>query len=149
MNKTTFLTVLVFLLIAINSVSLYFLYKKSGYRDRRPNPSMFYKKLELDAQQEVQFEELRKAHFQKRDSLRNSEMQLRKIMADMINNGVKDSTKVDSITNLLAANRKQYETNFFYHFQQMRTLLKPEQHAKFSEVLESILKRQGSPSIKK
>ncbi|MBS4065913.1 MAG: periplasmic heavy metal sensor [Chitinophagaceae bacterium] len=145
MNRATFLTALVLLLIAVNSVTLYLLFKKDGSRDRRPTPAMFFKKLGLDQQQEQQFEELRKSHFQKRDSLRGEDMRLRKAMADMITNGVKDSAAIDSITNLLAANRKQFETNFYYHFQQMHSLLRPEQQQKLGEVLESILKRQGPP----
>lgn len=146
MNRATLLTALVLLLIAVNSVTLYLLFKKHDSRDRRPSPAMFFKKLGLDQQQEQQFEELRKSHFHKRDSLRAEDMRLRKVMADMIINVVKDSAAIDSITNLLAANRKQYETNFYYHFQQMHSLLRPEQQQKLGEVLEAILKRQGPPS---
>ncbi|HEX4957399.1 MAG TPA: periplasmic heavy metal sensor [Lacibacter sp.] len=145
MNRTTILTLLVFLLIAVNSVTLFLLFKKSDAHERRPNPGMFFKKLGLDEQQEQQFEELRKAHFRKRDSLRNEDMRLRKAMAGMINNNIQDSAAVDSMTHLLAANRKQFETNFYYHFHQMRSLLRPEQQQKFGEVLEAILKRQGPP----
>lgn len=149
MNKTTFLTALVLLLIAVNSVTVYFLVKKGSSREHKPNPAMFYKKLGLDAEQEKQFEELRKAHFQKRDALRTEDMRLRKSMADMITNGVTDSLAIDSITDLLAANRKQFETNFYHHFQQMHSLLRPEQQQKMGEVLEAILKRQGPPQGKK
>jgi periplasmic protein CpxP/Spy len=149
MNKSGFLTGLIVLLIAVNCVTLYLLFKKDRSKGGRPNPAMMYKKLGLDAEQEKQFEALRRIHFQKRDSLRNEDLRLRKAMAGMITSGIKDSTSIDSITNLLAANRKEFETNFYDHFQQLRSLLRPEQQQKMNEVLETILKRQGPPSGKK
>ncbi len=148
MNKTTFLTALVLLLIGVNGVTLYLLFKKNRGRERRPNPAMFYKKLGLDEQQEQQFEVLRKVHFQTRDSLKYEELRLHKVMSDMIMTGVKDSSAIDSITTLLSANRKQFETGFYYHFQKMHSLLKPDQQQKLGEVLDWIIKRQGPPDKK-
>jgi Spy/CpxP family protein refolding chaperone len=145
MNKLGILTGLILLLIAVNSITLYLLFKKDRYRGDRPNPAMAFKKLGLNTEQEKQFEALRHIHFQKRDSLRNEDIRLRKAMAGMITSGVRDSASIDSITNLLAANRKQFEFNFYSHFQQLHTLLRPDQQQKMREVLEVILKRQGPP----
>jgi Spy/CpxP family protein refolding chaperone len=145
MNKAGLLTGLLLLLVAVNSVTLYLLFKKDRSRGDRPNAAMAFKKLGLDAEQEKQFEALRHIHFQKRDSLRNEDMRLRKAMAGMITSGIKDSASIDSITNLMAANRKQFELNFYKHFQQLHSLLRPDQQQKLGEVLETIMKRQGPP----
>jgi periplasmic protein CpxP/Spy len=147
MNRVTLLTTLVLLLIGVNAVTLFFLLKKREQKDHRPNASMIFKKLDLNAEQEQQFETLRHHHFQKRDSLRNEDIRLRKVMAAMITGGIKDSLKIDSITTLLAANRKQFEVNFYNHFQKLNSLLRPEQQQKFGEVLEMIIKRQSPPAM--
>lgn len=147
MNRVTLLTILVIVLLIVNGITLYFQFHKPKRGDQRPpgNPGMLFKKLNLDAQQEEQFEQMRKAHFQKRDSLRMEDMRLRKAMTEMITAGVTDVSKIDSITNLLAANRKQFETNFYNHFQQLYSILRPEQKKEFGTVLEALIKRQNPP----
>lgn len=143
MNRTTLLTLLVVLLMAVNAVTLYLLLQKEQRRDRRFNPSQLFEKLQLDTKQEEQFEALRKTHFQKRDSLRNEEIRLRKSMAKMLTNGITDSLQIDSITRQLAVNRRAFDLNFYNHFLQLRSLLRPEQQLHFGEVMEMILRRMG------
>ncbi|MBX9784821.1 MAG: periplasmic heavy metal sensor [Chitinophagaceae bacterium] len=147
MNRVTLLTILVVLLFIINSITLYFQFQKPKGRRQPPpdNPGMIFKKLNLDAQQEQQFKEMRKTHFQRRDSLKAEDMRLRKSMTEMIAAGVTDEQQIDSITNLLAANRKQFETNFYHHFQQLYSILRPEQKKDFGAVLDELLKRQKPP----
>lgn len=146
MSRVTILTILVLLLIAVNGVTLFFLLRKKDNRGGRPSPALFFKKLNLDPQQEQQFETLRKNHFQIRDSLRNEEQRLRKSMTDMITSGTKNSARIDSITGSIAVIRKQFELNFYNHFQQLHSLLRPDQQQKFGEVVEMIMKRQGPPA---
>jgi Spy/CpxP family protein refolding chaperone len=147
MNKVTLLTILVIVLLIVNGITLYFQFQKPKRNRQGPpgNPVMLFKKLNLDEQQEQQFEQMRKAHFQKRDSLRSEDMRLRKAMADMITTGVNDTSKIDSITNLLALNRKQFETGFYNHFQKLYSILRPEQKKEFGTVLEELIKRQSPP----
>lgn len=145
MNRVTLLTILVIVLLVINGITLYFQFQKPRRNEQRPpgGPGMLFKKLNLDEKQEQQFEQMRKAHFKKRDSLRNEDMRLRKSMTEMITAGVTDDSKIDSITNLLAANRKQFETNFYNHFQELYSILRPEQKKDFGTVLEELIKRQS------
>ena len=131
--------------MAVNAVTLYLLFQKDARRERRFNPSQLFEKLQLDAKQEEQFEALRKTHFQKRDSLRNEEMRLRKAMSAMITNGVTDSLQIDSITRQLAVNRRAFDLNFYNHFLQLRSVLRPEQQSHFGEVMEMIMRRMGPP----
>lgn len=131
--------------MAVNAVTLYLLFQKDARRERRFNPSQLFEKLQLDAKQEEQFEALRKTHFQKRDSLRNEEMRLRKAMSAMITNGVKDSLQIDSITRQLAVNRRAFDLNFYNHFLQLRSVLRPEQQSHFGEVMDMIMRRMGPP----
>jgi Spy/CpxP family protein refolding chaperone len=148
MKKTSILTILVFLLLAINAITIFQLFKKNQGRPRSFNPSQVFEKLQLDSIQKKQFESLRIEFFQKRDSLRSEEISIRKEMANMISTGVVDSLKIDSITQQLAAKRKEHEVYFYHHFLHLRSLLKPEQQQHFDEVLEMILKRQSSSNIK-
>jgi Spy/CpxP family protein refolding chaperone len=145
MNRVTLLTILVIVLLIVNGITLYFQFQKPRRGDGRPpgNPGMLFKKLNLDEQQEQQFEQMRKAHFKLRDSLRNEDMRIRKSMTEMIAAGVTDASRIDSITNLLAANRKQFEMNFYTHFQQLYSILRPEQKKDFGAVLEELIKRQN------
>ena len=145
MNRVTLLTILVIVLLVINGITLYFQFQKPRRSEMRPpgNPGMLFKKLNLDEKQEQQLEQMRKAHFKKRDSLRNEDLRLRKSMTEMITAGVTDDSKIDSITNLLAANRKQFETNFYNHFQELYSILRPEQKKDFGTVLEELIKRQS------
>lgn len=145
MNRVTLLTILVIVLLIINCITLYFQFQKPKRNEQGPpgNPGMLFKKLHLNEQQEQQFEQLRKTHFEKRDSLKTEDMRLRKSMTDMIAAGVNDVSKIDSITNLLAANRKQFELNFYTHFQQLYLLLEPDQKKAFGTVLEELVKRQN------
>ena len=145
MNRVTLLTILVIVLLVINGITLYFQFQKPRRSEMRPpgNPGMLFKKLNLDEKQEQQFEQMRKAHFKKRDSLRNEDLRLRKSMTEMITAGVTDDSKIDSITNLLATNRKQFETNFYNHFQDLYSILRPEQKKDFGTVMEELIKRQS------
>ncbi len=145
MSKVTLLTILVVVLVIINGISLFMQFNRHDKRrEGMPNPRSLFKQLDLDKQQEDQFEQLRIAHFKKRDSLRSEDMRFRKEMAAMITYGITDSVKIDSITGLLANNRKQFEQNFYNHFQQLYSLLKPEQKPKFIVVINEIIQRQSS-----
>lgn len=144
MNKVTLLTLLVVVLLIVNGISLYMLFKKhGGRRDGAPNPRMLFAKLQLDDKQEQQFEELRKVHFKERDQLRAEDVRLRKELAAMISKEVTDSLKLDSLTSLLAANRKQFELGIYNHFRQLQLLLKPEQKPKFEQIMNEIIMRQS------
>lgn len=144
MNKVTLLTLLVVVLLVVNGISLYILFQKHDRRrDGAPNPRMLFAKLQLDDKQEQQFEELRKVHFKERDLLRAEDVRIRKEIAAMISKQVTDSMKLDSLTSLLAANRKKFELGFYNHFRQLQLLLKPEQKPKFEEILNEIILRQS------
>lgn len=144
MNKVTLLTLLVVVLLIVNGISLYMLFKKhGGRRDGAPNPRMLFAKLQLDDKQEQQFEELRKVHFKERDLLRAEDVRLRKELAAMISKEVTDSLKLDSLTSMLAANRKQFELGIYNHFRQLQLLLKPEQKPKFEQIMNEIIMRQS------
>ncbi|MFN5135835.1 MAG: Spy/CpxP family protein refolding chaperone, partial [Chitinophagaceae bacterium] len=137
--------ILVIVLLVINGITLYFQFQKPSRNEQRApgGPGMLFKKLNLDKKQEQQFAQMRKAHFKKRDSLRNEDLRLRKSMTEMITAGITDDSKIDSITNLLATNRKQFETNFYNHFQDLYSILRPEQKKDFGTVLEELIKRQS------
>ncbi len=147
MSKQTILIAFIILLLLLNSVTVYFLFqnnKRTPKRTGRPDPEYIIKKLELTKEQQQQFEQLRTSHFKKRDAQRSEDQKLKELMIDMISNSVQDSSKIDSVTSLLAVNRKKFETETYQHFFNLNSILNTTQKEKFKEVLTQIMTRQNT-----
>ncbi|MFY7839292.1 MAG: periplasmic heavy metal sensor [Lacibacter sp.] len=157
MNKTKFLTVLVVLLLALNAVTLYFVWgKKDGEKRRpgngggRPYSEYISKKLHFDTVQQEQLKQLRDSHKQELDSLRKEEKTIQEAKSQLLKDGVTDSLKLDSVFTLAAANKKKFEMAFHKHFMQIRALCRPDQLLLFNQTLDEMNKRRWpSPGDKK
>ncbi len=148
MSKQKILIVFVILLLLLNSVTAFFLFQNNRRAHKgpgRPDPEFITKKLELTKEQQQQFEQMRKSHFEKRDAQRSEDQKLKELMIEMISNSVQDITKIDSITSLLATNRKKFETETYQHFFNLNSILNTTQKEKFKEVLTQIMTRQNPP----
>ncbi len=149
MNKTKFLTVLVVLLLALNAVTLYFVWgKKDGERHRpgngggRPYSEYISKKLNFDTAQQEQLKLLRNKHKEELDSLRKEDRALQEAKTQLLKNGVTDSLQLDSIFSLSALNKKKFEMAFHNHFMQIRALCRPDQLQLFNQTLDEMNKRR-------
>lgn len=146
MNKTKFLTVLVVLLLALNAVTLYFVWGKRNDDKRRGGGRSYSeyisKKLNFDSQQQEQLKLLRNKHKQELDSLRKEDLALQEAKTQLLKNGVTDSLQLDSIFNLSVIHKKKFEMAFYNHFMQIRALCKPEQLKLFNETLDEMNKRR-------
>lgn len=148
MRKQKILIVFIILLLILNSVTAFFLFQNNRRAHKgpsRPDPEFITKRLELTKEQQQQFEQMRKSHFEKRDAQRSEDQKLKELMIEMISNSVQDSSKIDSITSLLATNRKKFETETYQHFLILNSLLTTTQKEKFKEVLTQIMTRQNPP----
>ena len=148
MNKQKIIIAFIVLLLVVNFITIFFLFqsnKHSNKRTNRPDSDYITKKLELTNEQQQQFEQLRKSHFEKRDAQRNEDQKLKEQMIEMISNSVQDSLKIDSITSLLATNRKKFELETYQHFYKLNSLLNTKQKDKFKEVLTHIMTRKSPP----
>ncbi|RXK58402.1 periplasmic heavy metal sensor [Lacibacter luteus] len=149
MNKTKFLTVLVVLLLALNAVTLYFVWgKKDGEKRRpgngggRPYSEYISKKLNFDTVQKEQLKLLRDSHKLELDSLRKEEKTIQDVKTLLLKDGVTDSLKLDSVFTLAAANKKKFEMAFHKHFMEIRALCRPEQLELFTKMLDEMRKRR-------
>lgn len=147
MNKTKFLTVLVVLLLALNAVTLYFVWgKKDGEKRRqgggRPYSEYISKKLNFDTVQKEQLKLLRDKHKQELDLLRKEDKAIQEAKTQLLKDGVTDSLKLDSVFTLAAANKKKFEMAFHKHFLQIRALCRPDQLELFTKMLDEMRKRR-------
>lgn len=149
MNKTKFLTVLVVLLLALNAVTLYFVWGKRGDANHRgggrPFSEYISKKLNFDTAQTEALKKLRDAHKAELEALRNEDKQIQDAKFTLLKDGSTDSLLIDSLTNLSAANKKKFELAFHKHFLQIRALCKPEQVELFKKTIEEMQKRRMPP----
>jgi Spy/CpxP family protein refolding chaperone len=149
MKTQTILVTFIILLIILNSITIFLLLKKEkrGRFPHRPDPAFMTRKLGFDEAQQQRFETMRQQHFERRDQLRNEDIRLHKEMGNMIKQGIADSTKIDSVLSLIAGNRKNFERNFYYHFLEIHSMLKPEQQQSFNDLLDIIIRRQSPPTM--
>mgnify|MGYP002654363940 CR=1 FL=1 len=146
MNKTKFLTVLVVLLVALNAVTLYFVWDKRNDDKRRGGGRSYSeyisKKLNLDPIQQEQLKSLRNNHKLELDSLRKEDKAIQEAKTQLLKDGVTDSLQLDSIFSLAAINKKKFEMAFHKHFMQIRALCRPDQLQLFNETLDEMNKRR-------
>lgn len=152
MNKVKFLSAAVVLLLILNAVMLFFMFGKrpekrlGGGRDGgRPFSEFISKQLNFDTIQKAQLIKLRDEHKTDLDQLRKEDNMLHDTLFAYIKRGDLDSAKIDSVTNLIAANKKQFEIAFLKNFSQIRSLCKPEQLELFNKTVDQMRKRRMPP----
>lgn len=147
MNKTRFLTIAVLFLLALNATTLYYLFQKKGEKRSsrnggRPYSEFISKQLKLDTVQVAQLKQLRDKHKLDLDELRKQDKQLQAAKFNLLKEGVTDSLKIDSVLNLIAANKKQFEMAFHKHFMEIRALCRPDQLELFNKTIDEMMKRR-------
>lgn len=149
MNKVKFLSAAVVLLLILNAVMLFFMFGKrpekrpGGGRDGGRSFSEFIsKQLNFDTIQKAQLIKLRDEHKTDLDQLRKEDNILHDTLFAYIKRGDLDSAKIDSVTNLIAANKKQFEIAFLKHFSQIRSICKPDQLELFNKTVDQMRKRR-------
>jgi len=149
MNKVKFLSAAVVLLLILNAVMLFFMFGKrpakrpgSGRDGARPYTEFISKQLNFDTLQKAQLIKLRDEHKTDLDQLRKEDNILHDTLFAYIKRGDLDSAKIDSVTNLIAANKKQFEITFLKHFSEIRSLCKPDQLELFNKTVDQMRKRR-------
>lgn len=147
MNKTKFFTAALLLLLVLNAVTLYFLFAKHGDRrfhrgDGRPYSEFISKQLNFDTTQKSRLTRLRDEHKAELDQLRKQDNILHDSLFAYVKRGDMDSVKIDSVTNLIAANKKQFELVFLKHFSQIRSLCRPDQLELFNKTVDQMMKKR-------
>lgn len=108
----------------------------------RPYSEFISKQLNFDTVQKVQLAKFRDEHKTELDQLRKEDNVLHDSLFAYVKRGDMDSVKIDSVTNLIAANKKQFEIAFLKHFSQIRSLCKPDQLELFNKTVDQMRKRR-------
>lgn len=152
MSKTNFLSAALLLLLVLNAVTLYFLFTKQGGKrpgghgdGGRPYSEFISKQLNFDTMQKAQLIKLRNDHKTDLDQLRKQDNVLHDSLFAYVKRGDIDSLKVDSITNLIAGNKKKFELAFLKHFSQIRSLCRPDQLELFNKTVDQLMKKRMPP----
>jgi periplasmic protein CpxP/Spy len=151
MSKTKFLTAALLLLVILNAVTLYFLFAKhdgkrpNGREGGRPSVEFISKQLNFDTLQKTQLMKLRDEHKTEIETLRKEDNMLHDSLFSYVKRGTIDSLKIDSITNLIAANKKHFELTFLKHFSQIRSICRPDQIELFNQTVDQMMKRRMPP----
>lgn len=148
MNKVKFLTAAVILLLVLNGAMLFFMFtKRDGRRPGsreggRPYSEFISKQLNFDTIQKAELQKFRDQHKTELEQLRKEDNMLHDSLFAYVKRGAIDSSKIDSVTNLIAANKKQFELTFLKHFLQIRSLCRPEQLELFNKTVDQMRKRR-------
>ena len=148
MEKTKLLTIAVIGLLLLNLCTLTFLFLQQpiGKPPRPPKPDVFIiEKLQLDAQQQAQYQTMVKTHQQQIGATRDSIKQIRNILYKQLLLPPNQRTQVDTLITQFGAKQQHIEQLNFAHFNDIKQLCKPEQQANFSLLVDELAKLFSPP----
>ena len=147
MEKTRLLTIAVVALLILNAVTLTVLWFGHLHnrqtlppldRNGRTAPAAFLiKELGFDEHQKAVYDRLRVAHRTSKDSLQQILREEREAYFKGISTN--DTSKIGVIGEI----QKESDRITFVHFQEVRTLCRPDQQVKFDAVIGEVLKMMG------
>ena len=153
MKKNTIWTIIVIVLVCINSIVLVLVWlngKPGSFDGKRTPPQEFLiKQLQMTQPQIEKFEILRRAHHQTVEDLNEKIKQLKdSLFKNLSNIRVKQKT-IDSLTNKIGENYALINKTTYNHFRDLRAILLPEQQEKLDAIMNQVLQmlnRTGTPN---
>jgi periplasmic protein CpxP/Spy len=147
MNKLRFLTWTVILLLLLNAGTLIYLLTTRNQDQRPPHgdpaPDFITEQLQLDAQQQLRFAELRHQHQEIVRRIQEQDRKLHDEYFNLLKTDNPDRVKADSISLLIGKQRSSIEAATFEHFQQLRRMCNDEQKKLFDATIDEIMKRMA------
>src|ERR1051325_8749375 len=95
-------------------------------------------KLGFNDDQKKQFEELKKDHHKKADSLMETSRKMHDDFFALLKTDPVNRSAVDSLSNMLSANQKQLDKLTFEHFEKLKAICNDEQKKKFNGIIEEL-----------
>jgi Spy/CpxP family protein refolding chaperone len=149
MDKIKVLTFAVLALLLLNFGTLGFLLLTGAKHDRRPPhrepKEIIIDKLQLDATQQAAYQKLIDWHRGTIDSLDRQIRSSKNQLYLQLSQTTVDVKIKDSLIALLANDQEQIEKTHFKHFQDIKSLCKPEQLGKFKNLTEELSRIFGKP----
>lgn len=147
MNRTKLLTIAVIglLLINLGTLGVMMMHKppRPPHGEMPPPPTdgneggprqIIIDRLHFDGNQQKQYEVFISEHRKKTDDLHNASKELHNQLYIMLKSESIDKTKSDSLIEEIAGNQKAIENLNFNHFQEIKSICKPEQLEDFNEL---------------
>ncbi len=152
MNKQRFFIITTIVLLLLNAVTIVYLFSNRQLPPfGGPGPADFLiKELKLDEKQQQQFEQLRQQNQQNLRNIREEDHRLHEEYFELLKTNSQDRKMADSITSLIAQQRKQTELALFDHFAQIRNICHASQQEKLNNIIDEMARRlsperQGPP----
>ena len=145
-NRFFKIVIVALLLINVSIISYLWVSRQSNFPMRPPRPrqeeafTFLCKQLQLDENQIHQYQKLRDEHHQEIENIQQKTHQLREHFFDLLQHSPVDSIAVKSISDSIANTQEQIELATFYHFRQVRKILRPDQQKHFDEVIQQALR---------
>jgi periplasmic protein CpxP/Spy len=151
MKKDMFYRVVIIILLLLNTGTLGFVWVNNGkpkmergHRPPRPD-GIIIDRLQLDEQQKEQFFASRNEHHEHMVVIQRESSTLHKDLFALLQQPVVDTVLKDSILTRIQALNLRKEEVTFHHFQQLRSMLRPEQVGRFDELVEDISQQIMGP----
>jgi periplasmic protein CpxP/Spy len=149
MKATTIWTIIVALLICINSLVLIFIWQQNRLSPPTDGnvevKDYIIKELSLSKRQVEKFEVMRKAHHASVEKINEHIHLLRDSLFTNINTVKVGATVIDSLTNKIGYNTALTDKITFYHFRDLRAILEPAQQEKFDSIIHRVLQMMVQP----
>lgn len=147
MRKEHFYKIAIIVLLLLNLGTLGYLFMGNKRPMHGPPPGhegpagLIIERLQLDEEQQQKFEEQRFEHQSKIRAVRKESGELHDALFSLLKNEAIDSIKKDSLQNAIRLVEIKKDEITFEHFQQLKSILKPEQLPLFDGLIEEIGRR--------
>jgi len=156
METNRFLKVVIIALLLVNIGTLTFIWMQGNRQHGGPPPpppqgegrgvfEFLTHELQLDNQQQQQYESLRDEHHRAVEELQMNSREIHQQYFELLHGANTDSAQVNLLADSLAHIQKQIDLITFYHFQKVRSICKPEQQKRFDEVINEALRMMAPP----
>lgn len=144
-NSNRFLQLLVILLIVLNGVVLFILFKGKGHPPHPPGSQLKFRlieELDMSKEQEMAYNEMVDRHRVAMDSMRTKENETRTALYETLSN---TQPQQDSLYSRLGELKISKEKITFAHFGELRGILTEKQTKKFDDIIKEAVNGMEAP----
>ena len=145
MKTNRFYKILIAVMVILNGVTLYFLWKAPGHLPPHGPRKSLVEMLELSGETASSIKKLEDRHFKAKDALVDKSRKLHEQLFRSFNDPSKDSTDIRTLIDKIVENQRETEQMTFDYFKEVDALCNPEQKKKLKDVIHHALGRMGMP----
>lgn len=143
MNNSKFLKIVILVLVLINLSTISFIWLHRPTKNDAVG-DFFAKELHFTKNQIAQFEVLKKAHREAKESLREADKEKHNAYLDLLKIPRVDSVTVRKAASEILMVKEKEELAMFYHFQKVRAICDEKQKQKFDEIIKDAARTIGA-----